>query len=163
MDSAERAVLDHLTSLGIAYERFEHPPVPTVEEAEKHWAGIEAAHCKNLFLRNQKGNRHYLVIIAFRKRADLRAVANQIGDGKLSFASPERLMTYLGVTPGSVSPAGLINDREHHVRVYLDGELKTAARVSFHPNVNTATLTVSSSDFQRFLNACHNRVAYLDV
>ena len=137
--------------LGIAYERFEHPPVPTVEEAEKHWAGIDAAHCKNLFLRNQKGNRHYLVIIAHTKRADLRAVANQIGDGKLSFASPERLMTYLGVTPGSVSPAGLINDREHHVRVFLDRDLKTAARISFHPNVNTATLTVSFADFQRFL------------
>ena len=150
-DSLERAVLDRLTMLGIAYERFEHPPVPTVEEAEKHWAGIDAAHCKNLFLRNQKGNRHYLVIIAHTKRADLRAVANQIGDGKLSFASPERLMTYLGVAPGSVSPAGLINDREHHVRVFLDRELKTAARISFHPNVNTATLTVSFADFQRFL------------
>ena len=62
--TTERAVLDRLTSLGIAYERFEHPPVPTVEQAEKHWAGIDAAHCKNLFLRNQKGNRHYLVIIA---------------------------------------------------------------------------------------------------
>ena len=117
-------MLDRLTSLGIAYERFEHPPVPTVEEAEKHWAGIDAAHCKNLFLRNQKGNRHYLVIIAHTKRADLRAVANQIGDGKLSFASPERLMTHLGVTPGSVSPAGLINDREHHVRVFLDRDLE---------------------------------------
>jgi len=162
-DSLERAVLDRLTMLGIAYERFEHPPVPTVEEAERHWAGIEAAHCKNLFLRNQKGNRHYLVIIAHTKRADLRAVANQIGDGKLSFASPERLMTYLGVAPGSVSPAGLINDRERHVRVFLDRELKTAARISFHPNVNTATLTVSFEDFQRFLHACANPIADLDV
>jgi Ala-tRNA(Pro) deacylase len=162
-DSLERAVLDRLTRLAIAYERFEHPPVPTVEEAEKHWAGIDAAHCKNLFLRNQKGNRHYLVIIAHTKRADLRAVANQIGDGKLSFASPERLMTYLGVAPGSVSPAGLINDRAHHVRVFLDRDLKTAARISFHPNVNTATLTVSFADFQRFLSACTNPMAYLDV
>ena len=85
------------------------------------------------------------MIIAYTKRADLRAVANQIGDGKLSFASPERLMTHLGVKPGSVSPAGLINDRDHHVRVYLDRDLKNAARISFHPNVNTATLTVSSA------------------
>ena len=159
----ESAVLERLASLGIAYERFEHPPVPTVEEAEKHWAGIDAAHCKNLFLRNQKGNRHYLVIIAHTKRADLRAVANQIGDGKLSFASPERLMTHLGVTPGSVSPAGLINDREHQVRVFLDRDLKNATRVSFHPNVNTATLTVSFADFQRFLDATGNRVQYVTV
>jgi Ala-tRNA(Pro) deacylase len=163
MDSLERAVLDRLTSLGIAYERFEHPPVATVEEAANHWAGIDAAHCKNLFLRNQKGNRHYLVIIAHTKRADLRAVANQIGDGKLSFASPERLMTYLGVTPGSVSPAGLINDRDHHVRVFIDRDLKNATRISFHPNVNTATLTVAFADFQRFLAACRNLVADLDV
>ena len=163
VDALERAVLDRLTSLGIAYERFEHPPVPTVEEAGKHWARIDAAHCKNLFLRNQKGNRHYLVIIAHSKRADLRAVANQIGDGKLSFASPERLMTYLGVTPGAVSPAGLINDREHHVRVFLDRDLKNATRISFHPNVNTATLTVTFSDFQRFLAHCANAVGYLDV
>jgi len=163
MESLERAVLDRLASLGIAYERFEHPPVPTVEEAAQHWAGIDAAHCKNLFLRNQKGNRHYLVVMAYTKRADLRAVANQIGDGKLSFASPERLMTHLGVTPGSVSPAGLINDREHHVRVFLDRELKNAARISFHPNVNTATLTVALADFQRLLADCGNAIGYLDV
>ena len=162
-DSRESAVLNRLSSLGIPYERFEHPPVPTVEEAAKHWAGIDAAHCKNLFLRNQKGNRHYLVILAHTKRADLRAVANQIGDGKLSFASPERLMTYLGVAPGSVSPAGLINDREHHVRVFVDRDLKNAARISFHPNVNTATVTVAFSDFERLLADCGNPVTYLDV
>ena len=159
----ERAVLDRLLSLGIPYERYEHPPVPTVEEAAQHWAGIDAAHCKNLFLRNQKGNRHYLVIIMHTKRADLRAVANQIGDGKLSFASPERLKTYLGVTPGAVSPAGLINDREHHVRVFLDRDLKNVSRISFHPNVNTATVTVAVADFQRLLADCGNPVAWLTV
>ena len=163
MDTLEHAVLDRLSSLGISFERYEHPPVPTVDEAAKHWAGIDAAHCKNLFLRNQKGNRHYLVIIAYTKRADLRAVATQIGDGKLSFASPERLMTYLGVPPGAVSPAGLINDREHHVRVFIDRDLKNASRISFHPNVNTATLTVSLSDFGRLLADCGNAVTYLDV
>ena len=162
-DLREERVLEHLSRLGITFERFEHPPVPTVEEAMKHWAGIDAAHCKNLFLRNQKGNRHYLVIIAYTKRADLRAVAAQIGDGKLSFASPGRLMTHLGVEPGSVSPAGLINDRERHVRVYLDRDLKSAERISFHPNVNTATVTVAFSDFERFLVGCGNPVSLLDA
>jgi len=162
-DQREERVLERLTSLGIAFERFEHPPVPTVEEAQKHWAGIDASHCKNLFLRNQKGNRHYLVIIAYTKRADLRAVAAQIGDGKLSFASPERLMTHLGVEPGSVSPAGLVNDRDRHVRVYLDRDLKAATRISFHPNVNTATLTVTFDDFERFLVACGNPVSFLEA
>jgi Ala-tRNA(Pro) deacylase len=159
----EGPVYAKLAELGIDYTRHEHPPVATVEEAEQHWSGIDATHCKNLFLRNQKGNRHYLVVILHSKKADLRAVADQIGDGKLSFASPERLMTHLGLTPGSVSPFGLIHDRGHAVRVVLDRDLKSAARVSFHPNINTATLTIATQDFARFLAACGNHVQYVGV
>jgi Ala-tRNA(Pro) deacylase len=159
----ERKVVARLRELGIAFTRHEHPPVATVEAAEQYWAGIDATHCKNLFLRNQKGNRHYLVILIASKKADLRAVADQIGDGKLSFASPERLMTHLGVTPGSVSPFGLIHDRDRHVRVVLDRDLKTASRVSFHPNINTVTLTIARDDFQRFLDACGNVVQHVSV
>src|SRR3954452_15092664 len=129
----EASVVARLTELAIPYTRHEHPPVATVDEATEHWAGIEAAHCKNLFLRNQKGDRHYLVILPHSKRADLRRVADQIGDGRLSFASPERLMAHLGLTPGSVSPFGLIHDARHQVRVVIDSELKSAVRLSFHP------------------------------
>src|SRR5437660_9653287 len=143
MTDQERAVVARLDALGIAYTRHEHPPVATVDAAVEHWAGIDATHCKNLFLRNQKGNRHYLVVLEHSKRADLRAVADQIGDGKLSFASPERLMTHLALTPGSVSPFGLIHDREHAVRVVLDRDLKGPARLSFHPNINTVTSTIA--------------------
>ena len=152
-----------LQELDIAYERYEHPPVATVDEAEVHWAGIDATHCKNLFLRNQKGTRHYLVVLMHSKKADLRRVADQVGDGKLSFASPERLMTHLGLTPGSVSPFGLIHDREHAVRVVLDRDLKAADRLSFHPNINTATYVVARSDFEKFLAACFNPVQYVAV
>jgi Ala-tRNA(Pro) deacylase len=159
----ETAVRERLDALGIRYERYEHPPVATVEEAVVHWSGIDATHCKNLFLRNQKGNRHYLVIVMHAKRVDPRAVASQIGDGKLSFGSPERLATHLGVTPGSVSPFGLINDRDHHVRVYLDRELRSASRISFHPNINTVTLTVAYADFEKFLAACGNPIGFVDV
>src|SRR5688500_4618118 len=103
MTEQEALVQKRLDELGITFERYEHPAIATADEGKQHWAGIDAVHSKNLFVRNQKGNRHYLVIVEATKRADLRAVASQIGDGKLSFASPERLMTYLGVTPGSVS------------------------------------------------------------
>jgi Ala-tRNA(Pro) deacylase len=103
------------------------------------------------------------VILAHTKRADLRAVADQIGDGKLSFASPDRLLKYLGVTPGSVSPFGLIHDHDQHVRVYLDRELKLAPRISFHPNINTVTLTLTFADFERFLATCGNPVQYVTV
>ena len=163
MTPQEEQVGGYLTSLGIAVERHTHPPVATVEDGEVHWAGIDATHCKNLFLRNQKGTRHYLVILMHNKRADLRAIADQIGDGKLSFGSPERLMTHLGVTPGSVSPFGLINDVEHQVRVFLDRDLKSAARVSFHPNINTATWVLTWGDFARFLGVVGNQVRYVTV
>ena len=163
MTDLEASVVARLRELGIEYTRHEHPAVATVEEAETHWAGIEATHCKNLFLRNQKGNRHYLVILTASKTADLKRIAEQIGDGKLSFASPERLMRYLGLTPGSVSPFGLINDREHSVRVVLDRALKTADRLSFHPNINTVTYTVAAADFSRFLDDCGNPVQHVTV
>ena len=163
MTAEEVPVVERLRDLGIAYERHEHPPVATVEQAAEHWAGIDAAHCKNLFLRNQKGDRHYLLILEHSKKADLRAVANQIGDGKLSFGSPERLLKHLGLTPGSVSPFGLIHDSSHSVRVVVDRDLQSAARISFHPNINTATLVVSNDDFVRFLAACGNPVQYIGV
>jgi len=159
----ETAVAARLRELGIDYTRHEHPPVATVDEAEAHWAGIDATHCKNLFLRNQKGNRHYLVVLTASKRADLRAVADQIGDGKLSFASPERLMTHLGLTPGSVSPFGLINDREHGVRVVLDRDFQKATRLAFHPNINTRTFTIAAADLMTFLDACGNPVQHVTV
>jgi Ala-tRNA(Pro) deacylase len=162
-DNPEAQVSARLAELGISFERHEHPPVATVEEAARHWIAIDATHCKNLFLRNQKGNRHYLVVLLHAKRADLREVAAQIGDGKLSFASPERLMTHLGVTPGSVSPFGLIHDHARAVRVVLDRDLKTATRVSFHPNINTATYVIDAADFKRFLDACGNTVQYVAI
>ncbi len=163
MTELESAVAARLHELGITYTRHEHPPVATVESAQPHWAGIDATHCKNLFLRNQKGDRHYLVIVEHSKKADLRKVADQIGDGKLSFGSPDRLMKHLGLTPGSVSPFGLINDRHHAVRVALDRDLRSAGRLSFHPNINTVTFTITATDFSRFLEACGNSVRYVTV
>ena len=163
MTEQEQQVAECLDALGIPYERHEHPPVATAEEGEVHWRGIDAVHSKNLFLRNQKGDRHYLLVVIHSKRVDLRAVASQIGDGKLSFASPDRLMRHLGVTPGSVSPFGLIHDRARHVRVFLDREIAQAERVSFHPNINTVTLVLGRPDFDRFLAAQGHAVRYVDV
>jgi Ala-tRNA(Pro) deacylase len=163
MTQEEQQVAERLHALGIGYERYEHPPVATADEGDVHWRGIDAVHSKNLFLRNQKGDRHYLLVVIHSKRVNLRAVAVQIGDGKLSFASPERLFRYLGVMPGSVSPFGLIHDPARHVRVYLDRELAGAERVSFHPNINTVTLVVTRVDFERFLAAQGHSVAYVDI
>ena len=159
----EHPVYARLDELGIPHTRHEHPPIASAEAGEQYWSGIAAAHCKNLFMRNQKGTRHYIVILQYQKRADLRAVADQVGDGKLSFGSPERLMKHLRLAPGSVSPFGLIHDAEHAVRVVIDRDLKSAERISFHPNINTATIVLAFTDFQRFLESCGNPVQYVTV
>jgi Ala-tRNA(Pro) deacylase len=159
----EAPVIAALEALGIQFERYEHPPLASAADAAPYWADIDAAHTKNLFLRNQQGTRYYLVIIELLKRADLRAVANQIGDGKLSFGSPEQLMTLLGVTPGSVSPFGLVHDAERRVHVCIDQDLKTHKRISFHPNINTATLVLAFADFERFLASRGNATQIVTV
>jgi Ala-tRNA(Pro) deacylase len=156
-------VTSALEALGISYGLYKHPPVFTGEEAARHWAGIDATHVKNLFLRNKKGDRHYLVILEIEKEADLRHLVKVIGDDRLSFGSPERLMARLGLTPGSVSPFGLLNDPTHAVRVIVDGDLKNADRLIFHPNINTASLTISRTDFERFLASRGNIVRWLKL
>jgi len=155
---AEQQVYDVLGALGIPFTRFAHPPVFTVDEAEQYWARIPATHCKNLFLRNAKGSRHYLVVLGHAKKADLRALSARLGDDKLSFASPDRLMRFLHLTPGAVSPFGLIHDSAREVIIVLDSDLPGTDRIGFHPNVNTATITLQTSDFLRFLEARGNVV-----
>ena len=163
MNAVREPILDALRALDIRYELFEHPAVNTGDEAAVHWKAIPGAAVKNLFLRNKKGDRHYLVILAIEKQADLRQLVKVIGDDRLSFGSPERLQKYLGVTPGSVSPLGLIHDSGRVVRVIVDSDLRTAERLIFHPNDNTASVTISGADFQRFLADRGNSVRWISL
>jgi Ala-tRNA(Pro) deacylase len=158
---AEKQVYEVLESLGITFLKHEHPPVYTVEEAKQHWRGLTGARCKNLFLRNKKGNRHYLVIIEHSKNADLRKLTERLGEDRLSFGSTERLQRFLGLEPGAVSPFGLIHDDRKEVIVVIDQELRQAERIHFHPNVNTATLGLSFYDFEKFLAWAGNPIRYL--
>jgi Ala-tRNA(Pro) deacylase len=161
MDRNRVAVYEKLASLGIPYRLYEHPAVFTAEDAEQHWKNIPATAVKNLFLRNKKGNRHYLVILRIEKQADLRNLVRVIGDDRLSFGSPERLMTYLGVRPGSVSPFGLIHDSSKAVQVIVDGDLRSAEQLIFHPNDNAASVTISGADFLKFLAERGNPVRWI--
>lgn len=163
MTDARSPVFDRLQALGISYDLYEHPPVFTAEEAATHWRDLPGKAVKNLFLRNKKGDRHYLVILGIEKQADLRHLVKVIGDDRLSFGSPERLMKHLGVTPGSVSPFGLINDRDRAVRVIVDSDLKTADRLIFHPNDNRASLTITGADFVRFVETHANGVRWIKL
>lgn len=147
-----------LDALGIPYERYQHPAVFNAGDASQYWDPIHGTQCKNLFLRNKKGDRHYLVVLEISKRADLRDLVKLVGDDRLSFGSPERLMAKLGLTPGSVSPFGLLNDADGSVRVLVDQDLKGADRLIFHPNINTASVVVSWADLEKFLATRSNSV-----
>ncbi len=152
-----------LKDLEIGYQKYDHPAVFTVEEAEKYDRGIDAGKSKNLFLRNKKGDQHFLVIIISTKTIDLKRLSALLESSKLSFASPERMMKYLGLTPGSVSPFGLVNDSEKAIKVIIDNDLLKYEKVAFHPNINTATIVINIEDFKKFLDWVGNKVAYLDL
>lgn len=169
----EATVLRHLDAHGIAYEVYHHPEGKTIEEAKQWWHDDGSVHCKNIFLRNHKGNQHYLVCfdcdhdldihdLEHRLKAELMAQGYN-SPGKLSFASPERMDRYLGLEPGSVSPFGLINDQEHHVILFLDENLLRAERLSFHPNDCRATVVISSDMFHRYLSEIGNTYRYMQL
>ena len=113
-----------LDALGITHDR--HASAVFTAEDASHWDPIPGTQCKNLFLRNKKGDRHYLVVVEIGKRVDLKDLVKIVDDDRLSFGSPERLMAKLGLTPGSVSPFGLIHDSDASVRVLIDQDLRGA-------------------------------------
>ena len=171
------ATLDWLDSHGISYQVYYHPPLPTIQEALAYWKNIDSVHCKNLFFRNHKGNRHYLVSFECHKDLDIHSLEHMLHQGKLSFASPERMDRCLGVSPGSMCAFGLIHDidiadtadpRElfengHRVKYFIDRELQTAPRVSVHPCDNTASVVLTNEMFLKFLSIWGGEVEWLDI
>jgi len=156
-------VLKVLDDLDIEYEIFSHPPLPTIEVALEYWKDIDATHCKNLFFRNHKGKKHYLVILKHVQKLAIHELEKRLKQGKLSLASDKRLKKYLDVQPGSVTPFGLINDEENHVHIFLDENLKESGKISFHPNVNTFSIVLSYKDFEKYLNWTGNSFEYLKL
>ncbi len=150
-----------LDSLEIKYEYYEHAAAFTIGIAKKAWKNIPSTHCKNLFFRNHKGNKHYLVILEHDHNLAVKDLEAKLKQGKISFASPKRLKEYLGLTGGSVSPFGLINDKNNHVHVFLDHNLRKSEKISFHPNINTASLVIKYSDFEKFLKWSNNTFEYI--
>ena len=138
---------------GIAPERHAHPPVMTVEESERLVPKLPGAKTKNLFLRDKKGVRHFLVTVPHDLAVDLNALGAALDAGRLGFASPERLSRHLGITPGSVSLLALVNDRDGAVEFVIDAALWGAAAVQAHPLVNDATMVIAHADLERFLAA----------
>jgi len=158
-----RDVYEVLKEHGVPYEKYEHVAVFTTDEAEKAWTGFSGKKVKNLFLTNRKGDKYYLVSIAHDKRADLKKLGEQLCEKRLQFVSPEGLMRYLGLTPGSVSPLGLINDEKREVTFLLDEELLNQDTIYIHPNINTATLAIPTNEFKRFIESLGYAVVPLTV
>jgi len=152
-----------LDELDIRFEYHEHPPLATIDDAIIHWKDFNSGRCKNIFFRNHKGDRHYLVILEHLRQLDIRDLEKRLKQGKLTFASDRRLKQYLGVEPGSVSPFGLINDREKHVHLFIDEKLREYERLAFHPNVNTASLVIRTADLLRFLDYTGNSYEFLPL
>lgn len=159
----QKQVYDYLDSLNIKYEYYEHPEAPTIEIASQFYRGEGTTLCKNLFFRNHKGNRHYLVIMESTFAMDIHSVEKILHQGKLSFASPERMMRYLGVKPGSVSLFNLVNDINREVTLFVDSKLLTVEKVSFHPNDNRASLVISSEDMLKFIKNIGNSYEIMDL
>ncbi len=155
-------VYSTLDAKGISYAVMEHEAVYTMEDMDRVGITARGIVCKNLFLRDAKGREHYLVTVPEGKRVDLRALAEKIGSTKLSFASAERLEKYLGVTEGSVSPLGILNDESKSVIVVFDKELRGKSEVGIHPNDNTATVWLAFSDLLKLIDAHGNEVLYAD-
>ena len=156
-------VYECLDKMGIEYEYYEHPEAPTIEIEAQFYRGEDTTLCKNLFFRNHKGNRHYLVIMDSRHQMDIHSIEKMLRQGKLSFASSERMMKYLGLRPGSVSLFGLVNDKDHEVTLFVDKGLVNVKKVSFHPNDNHASLVISSSDMFKFIENIGNKWQVVDL
>jgi Ala-tRNA(Pro) deacylase len=141
-----------LDAHGVAHSTLDHPPVFRVEEGLEIKAALPGGHTKNLFLKDAKGQL-WLISALGETAIDLKRLHTVIGSGRLSFGSPDLMAQTLGVTPGSVTAFGLINDVEHRVRFVLDAALARADPVNFHPLGNDATTAVSQEGFRRFLAA----------
>ena len=149
MIQAEAEFLEFLDAQQILYQRVEHPPVYTCEEAERLRPKLPAVSTKNLFLRDKHGIL-YLVVTACEKKLDLKRLGQQLGTSKLHFASEDKLQEALGLTRGSVTVLGLINDADHRVQLWVDAEIWRQESFLCHPLVNTATLLLSKASLERF-------------
>jgi Ala-tRNA(Pro) deacylase len=164
MPATPDELLARLEALGIAQRTYEHPAVFTVEEAKALRGKLPGGHCKSLFLKDKKGGL-WLAVMLEERRIDLKKLADRLGAARFSFGSAELLEEVLGVTPGSVTPFALINDRtEHRVQPLLDAEMLRHDPLNYHPLINTKTTALSPDNLLRFIGDCghHPRILSLE-
>ena len=156
-------IYEFLDEHGILYKRYDHEAVYTCEQADALDIPEAGARTKNLFLRDRKGRRHFLVTVGAETSVDIKALEGVLGAKGLSFASAERLKKYLGLSPGSVTILGVINDEEHAVEVVVDKRLWSVDSMLCHPLINTSTLVIERDDIKRFLDCTGHEVCIIEV
>lgn len=152
-----------LADLDIAVKTVNHPPLFTVADSQSLRGEIDGGHTKNLFLKDKKDN-FFLLTVEEDAVVDLKSIHGLIGAaGRVSFGKPERLMELLGVTPGSVTVFGAINDTEGRVKIILDEKLMEHDLINVHPLTNEATTTIARDDLMRFLKATGHQPSILKL
>lgn len=144
-------LLQLLTQLAIPYRRHDHPAVFSCEESNRLCPKMNGAHTKQLLMKAKGKEIYVLAIVMHDKRVDTKSLAKDFGAQSLSFVSPEKLKELLGVTPGSVTPLGLIFDTEKKINVIVDEDAWKVGTFCFHPLVNTATLEIDHDGFEKFM------------
>ena len=148
---------DLLDSLGVSYERIDHPVADTMEACAAVDAVLGAAICKNLFLCNRQQTAFYLLMMPADKPFKTKELSAQIGSARLSFATAEHMERFLDITPGSVSVLGLMNDADNAVSLLIDEDLLSCDTFGCHPCINTSSLKLSVRDLtEKILPAMHH-------
>lgn len=163
MDDRQAKVFKKLHDLGIEYQLINHPAAFTVEEMDRLNLNQYGTGCKNLFLRDAKGKRHFLVVMEKDKKADIKSIQEQLGCTRLGFASEDRLFKYLQLRKGEVTPMGIINDFEATVEVVLDHDLAGKDKLGVHPNDNTATIWISFDALKKVIEHNGNTIHYVSI
>ena len=159
----KQKVFDFLDAAEISYTVAEHPAVYTMAEMEEQGLDKLGTIPKNLFIRDGKGKQHFIVTAAMETQVDLKELGQKLEAKKLGLASADRLQTYLGVTPGCVSPFGVLNDDSNSVTVVFDSKLVSADKVGVHPNVHDATVLLSFEDLYKVVKLAGNPVVVLEI
>ena len=162
MPTSPETLLAKLDTLAIKYDLYHHKAVFTVAESEEVDAEIPGTHCRNMFLRDKK-KRMFLVTLANETQVDLKELESVLECGRLSFGSPDRLWTYMGVRPGSVTPFCVMNDTEKQVPLVLDAWMMKQERINVHPLINTMTVGFAPADLIRFLEEIRHPYKIMDL
>ncbi|SMY33664.1 Prolyl-tRNA editing protein ProX [Photobacterium malacitanum] len=150
-----------LDELSIDYQRYDHPAVFNCEQAHLLDLNIDGVATKNLFIRDRKGSRHFLVVVIADKNVNLKSLSQQLGVTSLRFASPRRLDKYIGTIPGAVSILDIIKDHHHEVELVIDKSIFNYSSLQCHPFTNTATLDISIAGVQQLL--AHYQRSYIEI